>query len=174
MYRNSARLPHSAGHSKPRCTDPSSARVLLGMETLIRRTSLISFVVPRCELQKPARSIVHCVRRTASGCAQEIGTTSPRAEPGCNKLPKHAPKSSGNGTSSTLRDRLTLLIRQHQLDPALVKLYAVDFCGVRELRNASRELVKDFVDELATRAAKDRNSLLCKLNAYAPKQEGAA
>jgi hypothetical protein len=69
---------------------------------------------------------------------------------------------------------LTLLIRQHQLDPALVKLYAADFCGVHELRNATRELVEDFVNELATQAATDRTSLLSKLNSYAPTQEGAA
>src|SRR5713101_4005732 len=36
---------------------------------------------------------------------------------------------SGNG-QPRLRDRLCLIIRQHQLDPALVKLYAADYCGM--------------------------------------------
>jgi hypothetical protein len=107
---------------------------------------------------------------------EEIGSRTARSEPEPEAPPKHAPKSAshGNGTNSTLRDRLTLLIRQHQLDPALVKLYAADFCGVHELRSATRELVEDFVNELAAKAAADRDSLLCKLNSYAPKQAGAA
>jgi len=106
---------------------------------------------------------------------EEIGSTSARSERLREAPPRLAPKSAneGNGTSSTLRDRLTLLIRQHQLDPALVKLYAADFCGVHELRSASRELVEDFVNELARQAANDCDALLCKLNAYAPKR-GAA
>jgi DNA-binding NtrC family response regulator len=56
----------------------------------------------------------------------------------------------------------------------VVKLYAADFCGVHELRNATRELVEDFINELASQAATDRTSLLSKLNSYAPTQEGAA
>ena len=55
-----------------------------------------------------------------------------------------------------------------------MKLYAADFCGVHELRSATRELIEDFVNELASQAASDRTALLCKLNSYAPKQEGAA
>jgi hypothetical protein len=61
-----------------------------------------------------------------------------------------------SGTSSTshngqprLRDRLCQLIRQHQLDPILVKRYAADFCGTETLREASRELVEAFVNSLA-------------------------
>jgi hypothetical protein len=107
---------------------------------------------------------------------EEIGATSTLVDRGVPEPPKHAPKSThnGNGTSSTLRDRLTLLIRQHQLDPGLVKLYAADFCGVHELRNAGREIIEKFVNELASQAGTDRASLLCKLNSYAPKQEGVA
>jgi hypothetical protein len=107
---------------------------------------------------------------------EEIGPTSSHPDRGLHEPPKHPPKSAdkGNGTSSTLRDQLTLVIRQHQLDPGLVKLYAADFCGVNELRSASRELIEDFINELTGQAANDRHALVCKLNAYAAKQEGAA
>jgi hypothetical protein len=77
---------------------------------------------------------------------------------------------SGNG-QPRLRDRLCLLIRQHQLDPTLVKLYAADFCGTQELREASRDLVESFITHLAEWAARDRSGLLCKLNSFAPSQE---
>src|SRR5215471_5704331 len=44
-----------------------------------------------------------------------------------------------------VRDRLCQLIRQHQLDANLVKSYATDFCGTKELREATREQVEQFV-----------------------------
>ncbi len=78
--------------------------------------------------------------------------------------------SSGNG-QPRLRDRLCQLIRQHQLDPTLVKRYAADFCGTETLREASRDLVEGFVNHLAESAAKDRAGLLCQLNSYAQPQE---
>jgi hypothetical protein len=142
--------------------------------------SNVSALVRGAEMRVAETRAVNRALRKAYGiglCSvEEIGSTSPRIDPGPQEPPKHAPKSAnnGNGRISTLRDRLTLLIRQHRLDPALVKLYAADFCGVDELRNASRELVKDFVNEITRQAASDRASLLCKLNSYAPKQEGAA
>jgi hypothetical protein len=46
---------------------------------------------------------------------------------------------NGNNDSPKVRDRLCQLIRQHQLEPTLVKAYATDFCGVKTLREASRE-----------------------------------
>ena len=52
-------------------------------------------------------------------------------------------------TQPRLRDRLCLLIRQHNLDPALVKAYAADFCGTATLKEASRELVESFIAHLA-------------------------
>jgi hypothetical protein len=68
-----------------------------------------------------------------------------------------------------LRDRLCLLMRQHQLDPVLVKAYAADYCDVPELRRASREQVATFIKHLAEYAQSDREGLLCQLNSYAPK-----
>jgi len=140
----------------------------------------VSALVRGAEMRVAETRAVNRALRKAYGiglCSvEEIGSTAARSEPPTEAPPKRAPKSAnnGNGTSSTLRDRLTLLIRQHQLDPGLVKLYAADFCGVHELRGASRELVEDFVNELAAQAVNDRTSLLCKLNSYAPKQGGAA
>jgi len=80
---------------------------------------------------------------------------------------KHTVSNNGR---PRLRDRLCLLIRQHQLDPILVKCYAADFCGTESLRDASRDLVESFITHLAEWAARDREGLLCKLNSYAQSQ----
>ena len=75
--------------------------------------------------------------------------------------------SNGNGNGPKVRDRLCQIIRQNKLDPELVKAYAVDYCGTKTLRDATREQVENFVRELADWAEKDRNALLCQLNSYA-------
>jgi hypothetical protein len=81
---------------------------------------------------------------------------------------------NGNCGGPKVRDRLCQLIRQHRLDASLVKLYATDFCGVKTLREATREQVETFVAHLADWAEKDRNALLCQLNSYPAQKEGAA
>jgi hypothetical protein len=88
------------------------------------------------------------------------------------------PHSNGhpgsNGSSNgqpRLRDQLCVLIRQHNLDPSLVKAYAADFCGTATLKEASRDLVETFVSTLADEAAKDRAGLVCKLNSYRQQPE---
>jgi hypothetical protein len=53
----------------------------------------------------------------------------------------------------------------------LVKRYAADFCGAASLRDASRELVANFVGNLAEWAARDRAGLVCHLNSYAQPKE---
>jgi len=78
--------------------------------------------------------------------------------------------SNGNGPGNgqfRLRDQLCLLIRQHNLDPTLVKAYAADFCGTETLKEASRDLVESFISQIATSAKNDRDGLVCKLNSYA-------
>jgi hypothetical protein len=65
------------------------------------------------------------------------------------------------------------LIRQHHLDAGLVKAYAADYCGTRILRDASREQVEAFINDLAERATKDRDGLICQLNSYSKSQEVA-
>jgi len=104
---------------------------------------------------------------------EELGHLSSTPEPARVKgiTPGH---SNGNGSSNgqpRLRDRLCLLIRQHQLESSLVKRYAADFCGTLELREASRDLVESFIGHLSEWAARDRAGLLCKLNSFAPSQE---
>jgi hypothetical protein len=73
----------------------------------------------------------------------------------------------GNGNGHKVRDRLCQIIRQHKLDPELVKAYAVDFCGTEVLKDATRDQIEDFVQHLADSAQKDRDALLCQLNSYA-------
>ena len=88
------------------------------------------------------------------------------------KLPPQP--ANGNYGSPKVRDRLCQLIRQHKLDPELVKAYAVDFCRTRTLREATREQVENFVSHLADWAEKDPNALLCQLNSYLPVKGSAA
>jgi len=79
----------------------------------------------------------------------------------------HAAGPSTNGHHPRLRDQLCLLIRQHNLDPTLVKAYAADFCGTQTLKDAGRDLVESFISHLAKAAKEDRDALVCKLNSYA-------
>jgi hypothetical protein len=88
------------------------------------------------------------------------------------KLPPQP--TNGNYGGRTVRDHLCQIIRQHQLDATLVKSYATDFCGVKTLREATREQVENFVAHLADWAEKDRDALLCQLNSYLGAKEGAA
>jgi hypothetical protein len=85
------------------------------------------------------------------------------------------PSANGNNGHHNgqprLRDRLCLLIRQHQLDAGLVKAYAADYCGTPTLRDASRDQVEAFINDLAERATKDRDRLICQLNSYSKSQE---
>jgi hypothetical protein len=99
-------------------------------------------------------------------------TESRQLLPQTKKLP--AQPANGNYGGPKVRDRLCQLIRQHQLDATLVKSYATDFCGTKTLREASREQVENFVTHLADWAEKDRNALLCQLNSYLARKDGAA
>ncbi|MFZ0420330.1 MAG: hypothetical protein WAM04_19655 [Candidatus Sulfotelmatobacter sp.] len=107
---------------------------------------------------------------------EEIGSFSepPQSSRESKKLPQQPSNGNGNNGSPKVRDRLCQLIRQHQLDPNLVKSYATDFCGVKTLREATREQVENFVTHLADWAEKDRNALLCQLNSYPAQKERAA
>ncbi len=110
------------------------------------------------------------------GSVEEIGafaepSQTPRAS---KKLPPQPANGNGNYSGPKVRDRLCQIIRQHQLDPNLVKAYATDFCGVKTLRDATREQVENFVTHVADWAEKDRNALLCQLNSYPRQKEGAA
>jgi hypothetical protein len=134
--------------------------------------SNVSPLVRGAEMRVAETRAVNRALRKAYGiglCSvEEIGTSPSVGE----KLPPQNTNGNGNGTGPKVRDRLCQIIRQHKLDPELVKAYAVDFCGTKTLREATREQVENFVHELATWAEKDRNALLCQLNSYShPKQE---
>jgi hypothetical protein len=130
-------------------------------------------LVRGCEMRVAETRAVNRALRKAYGiglCSvEELRSFSPPQKP-----PAAGPHSNGyagtNGSSNgqpRLRDQLCLLIRQHNLDPTLVKAYAADFCGTETLREASRDLVESFVTELAATAKKNRDALVCKLNSYA-------
>jgi hypothetical protein len=141
--------------------------------------SNVSPLVRGAEMRVAETRAVNRALRKAYGIgicsAEEIGSVSTPIE----KLPPQSTHGNGNGNGNgarpKVRDRLCQIIRQHQLDPELVKAYAVDFCGTKTLRDATREQVENFVQSLADWAVKDRNALLCQLNSYShPKQEGVA
>jgi hypothetical protein len=137
--------------------------------------SNVSLLVRGAEMRVAETRAVNRALRKAYGiglCSvEEIGSIPNAGE----KLPPQNANGNGNGTGPKVRDRLCQIIRQHKLDPELVKSYATDFCGVKTLREATREQVENFVQQLADWAEKDRNALLCQLNSYSrPKQEGVA
>jgi hypothetical protein len=105
--------------------------------------------------------------------AEELGWA-PRSKDSDWSDQHRPPTNANNGQRNgqpRLRDRLCLLIRQYQLDANLVKAHAADFCKTPTLREASRDEVEAFINELAERAAKDREGLLCHLNSYAKSRE---
>lgn len=140
----------------------------------------VSALVRGAEMRIAETRAVNRALRKAYGigiCSiEEIGANS-AAVTNADGPPKIPPKNSsnGNGTVHRVRDRLCQVIRQHKLDPDLVKAYAVDFCGTKALKDAPRDKIEAFVQQLADEATKDRDSLLCQLNSYArPNQEGVA
>ena len=141
--------------------------------------SNVSFLVHGAEMRVAETRAVNRALRKAYGigiCSvEEIGSLAgqPASRPDSRKLPQPA-NGNGNFGGRTVRDRLCQLIRQHQLEATLVKSYATDFCGVKTLRQATREQVENFVAHLADWAEKNRDALLCQLNSYLPTKEGAA
>jgi hypothetical protein len=142
--------------------------------------SNVSALVRGAEMRVAETRAVNRALRKAYGigiCSvDEIGSRAELPQPSreSKKLPSQPANGDGNGSSSPkVRDRLCQIIRQHELDPDLVKAYATDFCGVKVLRDATREQVENFVSHLADWAKKDRNALLCQLNSY-PQKEGVA
>ena len=143
--------------------------------------SNVSPLVRGAEMRVAETRAVNRALRKAYGigiCSvEEIGSFA--GQPGSAGEPKKLPQpANGNGNGNyggrTVRDRLCQIIRQHQLDATLVKSYATDFCGVKSLREATREQVENFVAHLADWAEKDRNALLCQLNSYLGTKVGAA
>src|ERR1017187_3878093 len=124
--------------------------------------SNVSALVHGAEMRVAETRAVNRALRKAYGigiCSvEEIGPVPTAGE----KLPPQSANGNGTGSGPKVRDRLCQIIRQHKLDPELVKAYAVDFCGTKTLREASREQVENFVLQLADWAEKDRNALFCQ------------
>jgi len=139
--------------------------------------SNVSPLVRGAEMRVAETRAVNRALRKAYGlglCSvEEIGSLPARSQPEANvrKLPPQP--ANGNGEPK-LRDQLCLLIRQHRLDASLVKQYVAEFCGAKDIRQASREQIQSFVTHLSELAAKDRDGLLCKLNSYGQKREDGA
>jgi hypothetical protein len=144
--------------------------------------SNVSQLVRGAEMRIAETRAVNRALRKAYGigiCSVEEIGSSPGQKTGPSDLRKFPPKSTsgnsnGNGSGHKVRDRLCQIIRQHKLDPGLVKAYAVEFCGTKALKDATREQVEQFVQQLADAATKDRNALLCQLNSYAPTSQEVA
>ncbi|MGA2426852.1 MAG: hypothetical protein ABSG07_22860 [Terriglobales bacterium] len=140
--------------------------------------SNVSFLVHGAEMRVAETRAVNRALRKAYGigiCSvEELGSLSETTQ--SSREPKKLPPQPANGNygGPRVRDRLCQIIREHQLDPNLVKAYATDFCGVKVLREATREQVENFVVHLADWAEKDRNALLCQLNSFLGQKEGAA
>ena len=186
------RRRHCAGiHSRPvlESSDPATSRWVFRAAVFKSRAckgfvgygdadpSNVSPLVHGAEMRVAETRAVNRALRKAYGigiCSvEEIGSFAEPA-PSSRESKKLPPQpvngKNGNYGGPKVRDRLCQLIRQHQLDANLVKSYAVDFCGTKTLREATREQVEGFVAHLADWAEKDRNALLCQLNSYLGKQ----
>ncbi|MDA2913591.1 hypothetical protein MYX77_06475 [Acidobacteriia bacterium AH_259_A11_L15] len=138
--------------------------------------SNVSPLVRGAELRVAETRAVNRALRKAYGiglCSvEEIGSSLSSTEDLRKEQVQEAPAASPSGNGQPrLRDRLCQLIRQHSLDPTLVKRYAADFCATQTLREAPREMVEAFINNLAEWATKDRPGLLCHLNSYADSKE---
>jgi hypothetical protein len=138
--------------------------------------SNVSPLVRGAEMRVAETRAVNRALRQAYGiglCSvEELGWESKTYSPSDPQRPSSAANNNGHQNGNPrLRDRLCLLIRQHQLDANLVKAYAADSCGTPNLRDATREQIEAFITNLADWATKDRAALLCKLNSYSSSKE---
>jgi hypothetical protein len=140
--------------------------------------SNVSSLVHGAEMRVAETRAVNRALRKAYGiglCSiEELGAFSLAAAPSAGRKNNSQAAPGGNGSGNgqpRLRDRLCLLIRQHQLDPAMVKRYAAEFCGTEALRQASREQVEAFINHLTEWATRDRDGLVCKLNSFSQTEE---
>jgi len=146
------------GDADPTNVDPlvHGAELRMAETRAVNRALRKAYAVPLCSVEEIG---------SLAGQPSSVGDSKKRPQ---------AANGNGDYGGRTVRDRLCQLIRQHQLDPTLVKAYASDFCGVKALRDATRQQVENFVVHLADWAEKDRAALCCQLNSYLPRKEGAA
>jgi hypothetical protein len=140
--------------------------------------SNVSALVRGTEMRVAETRAVNRALRKAYGIglcsAEEIGSFSGPIEAKngiASKLQKRSRNNGdlpGNG-QPLLRDRLCLLIRQHNLAAAQVRRYAAEFCHVESLRDASRDQIEEFINHLTNLAAQGNNALLEQLEPHAEK-----
>jgi hypothetical protein len=141
--------------------------------------SNVSSLVHGAEMRVAETRAVNRALRKAYGiglCSVEELGWAPRSKASGSSEQFKASTNGNNGHQNgqpRLRDRLCLLIRQHHLDATLVKAYAADYCGTPTLRDASRDQIEAFINDLAERATKDRDGLICQLNSYSKPPEVA-
>ena len=138
----------------------------------------VSSLVRGAEMRVAETRAVNRALRKAYGIglcsAEEIGSRSGLIDARngiASNLQKHSKNNGdlpGNG-QPLLRDRLCLLIRQHNLDAASVKRYAAEFCHVQSLRDASREQIEELINHLTSLAEQGGNTLLEQLEPHAEK-----
>jgi len=187
-----ARRNHCAGinvQPVPSFSDPAAQRWAFKATVFRTRTckgfvgygdadpSNVSPLVHGAEMRVAETRAVNRALRKAYGiglCSVEEIASAPHPAQPRQQASKLPPQPANRNNGPKVRDRLCQIIRQHQLDPNLVKSYAVDFCGAKTLSEATREQVENFVAHLADWADKDRNALRCQLNSYLPPRRGAA
>ncbi|MDT8069351.1 MAG: hypothetical protein ROO76_14390 [Terriglobia bacterium] len=107
---------------------------------------------------------------------EELGSLSGPPE---NGQARHRPEHRGRGTleviaTPSMRDQLRQIIRQHQLDPVLIKSYALAHLGLKTMREASREQVADLIAHLQKRVLEDRDQFFAELSRIAAPDQGVA
>ncbi len=169
-------------------SDPSSSRWIFRATVYKSRESKgfvgygdadpsnISSLVQGAEMRIAETRAVNRALRKAYGiglCSvEELGSSSSNfGRPSNHKESSRESRNGSNNGQPRLRDQLCLLIREHNLDPTLVKAYAADFCGTPSLKEASRELVQSFISHLTAYAKENRDMLVCRLNSYAQPPE---
>ena len=119
--------------------------------------SNVSQLVRGAEMRIAETRAVNRALRKAYGigiCSVEEIGSNPGPTAGASDQHKFPPQNSnGNGNGHKVR---------------------VDFCGTKALKDATREQVESFVQQLAEAAKKDRDGLLCQLNSYAPPSQEVA
>ena len=147
--------PSSKGFVGYGDADPSNVSSLMrGSEMRIAETRAVNRAL------RKAYGIGLCSVEELGSLSIKPGSASDQAS-----TTNHSTNSSSNG-QPRLRDQLCLLIRQHNLDPALVKAYAADFCGTPSLKEANRDLIQSFISHLTACAKENREMLVCRLNSY--------
>src|SRR5947208_3237695 len=109
----------------------------------------VSPLVRGAEMRVAETRAVNRALRKAYGiglCSvEELGSAADSAQPQ-RQTRKFPPQpANGNYGGPKVRDRLCQIIRQHQLDPILVKSYAADFCATSDTTPSCWEKMKSMI-----------------------------